>query len=199
VIYGGTGNDTLHGDADNDYLDGQGGQDRLFGDAGNDTLHGNYLMDGGSGADRLSGSGTMLGGKGNDILATVTGTDQPADGGITTKMTGGSNSDTFAVELTIDNGQNSRVEIRDFTPGVDHLKLSFSNASTGEHVSPAEVGAFLDNNHDGFIRADGSDGPHQLTINASGGLEFEAGNAAAGETEVIAFNVSQLSMADFVF
>ena len=59
--------------------------------------------------------------------------------------------------------------------------------------------AFLDNNHDGFIRADGSDGPHQLTINASGGLEFEAGNAAVGETEVISLNVAQLSMADFVF
>ena len=199
VIYGGTGNDTLHGDADNDYLDGQGGQDRLFGDAGNDTLHGNYLMDGGAGADLLSGSGTMLGGKGNDILTTVTGTNRPADGGITTKMTGGLNSDTFSVELTIDNGQNSRVEILDFTPGVDHLKLSFSNAFTGEHVSPAEVGAFLDNNHDGFIRADGSDGPHQLTINASGGLEFQAGNGARGETEVIAFNVPELSLSDFVF
>ena len=139
VIYGGTGNDTLHGDADNDYLDGQGGQDRLFGDAGNDTLHGNYLMDGGAGADLLSGSGTMLGGKGNDILTTVTGTDRPADGGITTKMTGGLGSDIFDVHLTIDNGQNSRVEICDFTPGVDHLKFSFSNTFTGEHLSAAET------------------------------------------------------------
>ena len=127
-------NDTLRGGNDNDYLDGQGGQDRLFGDAGNDTLwHGNYLMDGGSGADRLSGSGTMRGGSGNDNLITVTGTDRPADGGITTKMTGGLNSDTFAVELTIHDGHSSRVEVRDFTPGVGHLKLSFSNAFTGEH------------------------------------------------------------------
>ena len=119
----------------------------------------------------------MLGGKGNDNLSTVTGIDRPADGGITTKMTGGLGSDIFDVHLTIDNGQNSRVEIRDFTPGVDHLKFSFSNTFTGEHLSAAETFAHLDNNHDGFIRADGSDAPHQLTIGALGGIEVDAAPA----------------------
>jgi Ca2+-binding RTX toxin-like protein len=199
LLFGRDGNDRLSGGPGDDYAVGGRGTDTVLGGSGNDTLYGNYLMDGGSGADRLSGSGTMLGGSGNDILTTVTGTDRPADGGITTKMTGGLGSDIFDVHLTIDNGQNNRVEINDFTPGVDHLKLSFSNTFTGEHLSAAETFAHLDNNHDGFVRADGSDAPHQLTIGALGGIEYDTGNGARGETEVIAFNVPELSLSDFVF
>src|SRR4051812_46650141 len=139
LLFGRDGNDRLSGGPGDDYAVGGRGADTVLGGSGNDTLYGNYLMDGGSGADRLSGSGTMLGGSGNDILTTVTGTDRPADGGITTKMTGGLGSDIFDVHLTIDNGQNSRVEIHDFTPGEDHLKFSLSNTFTGEHLSAAET------------------------------------------------------------
>jgi serralysin len=57
---GGSGNDTISGNAAGNSLNGGGGNDMLFGKAGNDVLTGgagtNYL-DGGAGADSLIGAG----------------------------------------------------------------------------------------------------------------------------------------------
>ena len=64
IVYGGTGNDTLRGDA---------GDDLLYGGAGNDTLHGGVGSDillGGAGHD------VLYGGVGNDILSGGDGADK---------------------------------------------------------------------------------------------------------------------------
>ncbi|QIS94618.1 matrixin family metalloprotease [Nitratireductor mangrovi] len=55
---GGTGNDTIRGNAANNSLSGGAGNDTLFGGDGTDTLSGggdNDILDGGSGADQLDG------------------------------------------------------------------------------------------------------------------------------------------------
>ena len=82
-LYGGTGNDTLYGDAGymegtaraaNDFLYGQEGDDTLYGDADDmlpSIVGGNDLLDGGAGSDTLygnSGADTLIGGTGTDNL-----------------------------------------------------------------------------------------------------------------------------------
>jgi hypothetical protein len=65
VAYGGTGNDSLIGNAKNDYLFGEDGNDYLYGGAGNDYLYG------GNGDDRMYGADgvdVLCGGYGNDKL-----------------------------------------------------------------------------------------------------------------------------------
>lgn len=74
AIYGGNGNDVLHGGGDADSLYGETGYDVLWGEMGNDNLHGgvgNDALYGLDGNDRLwGGYGTdhLMGGKGDDQL-----------------------------------------------------------------------------------------------------------------------------------
>jgi Ca2+-binding RTX toxin-like protein len=71
---GGSGDDTITGNASANLLDGLAGNDSLSGGAGNDTLLGGAgadLLDGGTGHDSLNGgegNDTLLGGAGNDTL-----------------------------------------------------------------------------------------------------------------------------------
>ncbi|HEY0706241.1 MAG TPA: calcium-binding protein, partial [Polyangia bacterium] len=80
-VLGGTGADTLTGDARNNLLRGGAGADTLEGGDGNDNLQGDADGDnlyGGDGADTLRGGGgndNLYGGDGNDILEGDGGTD----------------------------------------------------------------------------------------------------------------------------
>jgi Ca2+-binding RTX toxin-like protein len=73
-IIGGTGADTLNGDAGNNRIEGRDGNDALQGRNGNDTLiggNGNDILMGGAGADVLNGdtgNDTLMGGAGADVL-----------------------------------------------------------------------------------------------------------------------------------
>ncbi|PHJ56763.1 hypothetical protein VF14_32475 [Nostoc linckia z18] len=85
---GGSGNNSLTGNAGPDFLDSGSGNDSLTGNAGNDTLLG------GSGNDSLfgnAGNDTLLGGSGNDLIVGGAGADS---------LTGGSGVDTFRFALT---------------------------------------------------------------------------------------------------
>ena len=61
--YGGSGNDTLYGNAVANVLSGGNGNDRLFGGGGNDSLAGG------------AGNDTLIGGFGSDVLTSGTGLD----------------------------------------------------------------------------------------------------------------------------
>ncbi|MCA0873921.1 M10 family metallopeptidase C-terminal domain-containing protein [Seohaeicola saemankumensis] len=74
---GGSGNDTLHGNAANNTLTGNGGTDWMYGYDGNDTLNG-------SGADR------MYGGSGNDTLRITA-------GAFTGRLDGGADADRIVL------------------------------------------------------------------------------------------------------
>lgn len=74
VLSGNGGNDTLNGGAGNDILNGGTGSDTLNGDSGNDTLNGgigNDTLNGGDDNDTLNGNednDTLNGGAGSDTL-----------------------------------------------------------------------------------------------------------------------------------
>lgn len=95
-LIGGSGSDTLMGDAQanliyggsgNDVLDGRAGLDTLYGGAGNDTIFGgdgDDLLDGGPGNDRMeggAGNDSLFGGDGGDLLHGGDGDDM-LDGGL---------------------------------------------------------------------------------------------------------------------
>ena len=70
VIFGGNGNDRLHGGDDADTVSGGAGNDKCWGDAGNDQVRGNAGNDscyGGDGADNISGD------EGNDLIVSIGG------------------------------------------------------------------------------------------------------------------------------
>ena len=133
-IYGGNSNDAING---NGYLSG---------DAGNDVLHGGWdaanTILGGTGNDQLDGNGTLNGGSGRDTLS------NNIYGGIATKMTGGTQADTFRIDL--DDGSYSnkiKVTITDFRAGEgDKLQLTSVHLN-GE--SPY-FGYYSDNPYDLF-------------------------------------------------
>ena len=74
TVYGGAGNDALHGSPLADCLYGESGDDVLEGRAGPDALHGGQNLDllyGGNGPDLLAGEGDrdlMFGGAGRDTV-----------------------------------------------------------------------------------------------------------------------------------
>ncbi len=84
-IIGGSGNDSITGDANNNILNGGDGDDILTGGSGNDTIDGgagNDIINGGDGND------VLMGGLGNDTIDGGTGDDV---------ITGGMGSDTLFV------------------------------------------------------------------------------------------------------
>jgi Ca2+-binding RTX toxin-like protein len=80
-VTGGTGNDTITGNASANELSGGTGADTIFGAGGNDNLDGNDgndFIDGGEGADDLNGGNnddTYVGGGGNDTIDVGSGND----------------------------------------------------------------------------------------------------------------------------
>ena len=99
-VTGGTGNDTISGNAADNILSGGGGNDIIGGSAGNDTLSGgagNDTLDGGTGNDTLTGgdgSDTLNAGGGNDSLSGEAGDDTlvALSGGVVT-LDGGAGTD----------------------------------------------------------------------------------------------------------
>jgi Ca2+-binding RTX toxin-like protein len=79
-LRGGSGADTLTGDASNNIIWGGGGIDTIVGGAGNDALYGeagNDIIDGGLGDDFISGGAggnALVGGSGNDFIDNTAGT-----------------------------------------------------------------------------------------------------------------------------
>ncbi len=91
-LYGGVGNDTLHGAAGHDLLDGGVGNDSLNGGSGFDTL------DGGEGDDILAGgseSDVLNGGEGHDELVGGSGTDVLSGASGSDTLSGGADADTL--------------------------------------------------------------------------------------------------------
>ena len=89
--YGGSGNDTITGNAASNFLYGGAGDDRLFGNDGNDRIRGDEgndflsgggdddLVSGGTGNDKLYGSvgnDILIGGAGADVLSGGPGRDR---------------------------------------------------------------------------------------------------------------------------
>ncbi len=100
--FGGSGNDTLIGDA---------GRNRLSGGEGNDTII------------SLDGNDRLFGGQGTDTLTGGTGRDT---------MTGGTEADIFAFTSINDSGTSepSRDIITDFELGIDDIGLSVIDANS---------------------------------------------------------------------
>ena len=103
---GGSGDDTITGNAGKNALFGRNGADILTGNAGRDKLKG------GGGADIL------LGGTGNDVLLGQRGDDW---------LTGNSGRDTFVFQR-----KSGDDIISDFTIGEDIIKLKAIDANTGK-------------------------------------------------------------------
>jgi Ca2+-binding RTX toxin-like protein len=99
--HGGAGDDyltgeLLYGDEGNDRLEAYGGDAALYGGAGNDSLRivsaGSNVLDGGTGNDGIAGGAgadTLIGGEGNDYLDGDAGADM---------MTGGIGNDTYVID-----------------------------------------------------------------------------------------------------
>ena len=109
-IIGGTGDDTLMGDANanglwggagNDVLRGGRGRDSLYGGAGNDRLSGgagNDVLRGGRGRDSLHGgrgNDRLSGGAGNDMLKGGRGRDSLHGGAGKDRLSGGAGDDVL--------------------------------------------------------------------------------------------------------
>ncbi|MDD9909894.1 MAG: DUF4114 domain-containing protein [Ahrensia sp.] len=92
VIYGGRGNDDLSGNSGDDILHGNSGDDTLFGHSGNDKLIG------GRGQDSLSGNSgddSLYGGHGDDKASGGSGHDRIEGNGGDDKLSGNSGNDTI--------------------------------------------------------------------------------------------------------
>jgi Ca2+-binding RTX toxin-like protein len=93
-LFGGDGNDRLNGSSGRDFLFGEAGDDRLYGNGGNDEL------DGGGNIDRLFGGigdDLLIGGSGNDKLYGEAGNDTLFGGRGIDVLDGGANTDSAEV------------------------------------------------------------------------------------------------------
>ncbi|REC55037.1 type I secretion protein [Rhodosalinus sediminis] len=101
TLFGGHGNDALHGQGGNDKLYGGEGHDTLSGGAGHDILKGGDgadSLDGGDGNDLLKGQDgddTLSGGAGHDWLVGGRGDDELTGGAGDDTLFGGSGDDTL--------------------------------------------------------------------------------------------------------
>lgn len=141
ALYGGAGDDTIHGDQGNDSLFGGADDDALYGGAGDDRL------DGGSGQDRLyggAGNDTLYGGAGDDLLFGGDGHDTfHLDGGADTAA-GGLGRDTFIITPgsttgLIDGGEGDldpdddfdTIDLSALDPGSYRLEYDSANPENG--------------------------------------------------------------------
>ncbi|QIR40666.1 S8 family serine peptidase [Tolypothrix sp. PCC 7910] len=100
TAYGGSGNDTISGNADNNTIYGGAGDDSLSGASGNDTIYGNDgndSIDGGNGDDVLNGE------NGNDIITSGAGNDTANGGAGNDRINGGPGNDNLNGEGGNDN------------------------------------------------------------------------------------------------
>ncbi|NAZ38176.1 M10 family metallopeptidase [Rubellimicrobium sp. CFH 75288] len=103
TLWGNNGNDTLSGLSANDILYGGSGDDTLFGGADNDTLigsAGNDVLYGEGGNDALFGGAdndTLVGGDGVDMLYGENGDDRLIGGTFVDTAYGGAGSDSFVM------------------------------------------------------------------------------------------------------
>jgi Ca2+-binding RTX toxin-like protein len=101
LYYGGTGDDTIHGDdpdfpnsGGNDSLYGGEDNDQVYGGAGNDLVHGdggNDALYGGTGDDSIAGGGgndTAYGGDGDDTITDINSVGTEAAGTVTNNEMG---------------------------------------------------------------------------------------------------------------
>lgn len=135
-LFGGIGNDTLHGDAHNDLIGGNDGNDMLFGHRGNDHLvgydAGSDTLFGGMGNDTLHGflvekpaahlsyvvddhqADHLYGGTGKDKL--FLGSDDVG--------TGGAGADQFHVSWDVEHGHPA--QITDYNPAQDKIYVEYT-------------------------------------------------------------------------
>ena len=98
-LFGGDGNDTIHGDSGPDWIEGGIGDDKLYGDQGGDVLLGGAGNDniwGGSGNDHIQGqedNDTLNGDSGNDYIWGNNGNDKLNGGAEPDHLYGGNGSD----------------------------------------------------------------------------------------------------------
>lgn len=132
---GGSGDDTLCGNALGNDLAGNDGHDLLRGRAGADTLAGGRQGDrlvGGNGNDQLSG------GPGHDRLYGGAGNDSLDGGGRHDRLTGGTGHDTFIFRAPV---QADGDRITDFTHGNDSIDLARIDADS--HTGGNQAFSFI--------------------------------------------------------
>jgi Ca2+-binding RTX toxin-like protein len=99
VVYGGGGDDEIHGERNTDLLYGEGGNDTIYGYGGNDFIyggHGNNTIYGGEGDDILKGGGnhdTIHGDAGDDDITGANGNDRIYGGEGDDELDGGQDND----------------------------------------------------------------------------------------------------------
>lgn len=163
-LYGGDGNDTLQAwDDQRDVLYGGPGDDSLNGGAerrggdGDDWLSGTGLSGGGAGNDHIAGRGFMFGSLGDDRI------EHSPEYGLAdnTILTGGLGSDQFLAVGEVQDGALQRVEIMDFTPGVDKVGLieAYDTAPPEGLTYLQATFLHLDANHNGVLEWSDSIGP----------------------------------------
>jgi Ca2+-binding RTX toxin-like protein len=115
VIFGGNGNDQLHGNGDGDTLSGGDDNDKMWGDGGNDVFRGNGGNDslyGGDGDDNLGGD------EGDDILIAI-------GGGNFDSLYGGTGSDQFWCDDV--STERTDADLGEILFGNVHKVASFAN------------------------------------------------------------------------
>ncbi|BAU92790.1 hemolysin-type calcium-binding protein [Methylorubrum populi] len=120
-------NDVLLGNASDDRSSGGCGNHVFHGGAGDDTLkggRGNDVLHGGAGND------TLKGGAGDDVLFGEGGNDL---------LIGGRGADTF-VFGAVTGRDGGTATVRDFTPGVDHFKLTDGLSLVSFHTLDIDCG-----------------------------------------------------------
>ncbi|NCR04872.1 MAG: hemolysin, partial [Microcystis aeruginosa LG13-03] len=138
VIFGGTENEYyeggLKGGSGNDTISGNAGIDHIYGENGNDVLNGGDDSDdlyGGDGNDVLNGgagSDNILGGNGNDLLNGDAGDDYfTGDEGDNDTINGGAGSDSYAA---------------DYSYGSSGLTMTYDTAGSGTITVGTETDTF---------------------------------------------------------
>ena len=152
AIYGGKGNDTLHGQGGDDDIYGEEGDDKLFGWGGSDKLYGgegkdtllglkdNDYLHGGFGDDVLKG------GEGNDALYGSVGNDELTGEAGNDILCGGIGNDTyifkkgFGSDTLNDSDGDETLRFEDMQPSemiftTSDGSLTIRNMNTGDRVT----------------------------------------------------------------
>ncbi|MDB2556767.1 hypothetical protein N9X77_02230 [Luminiphilus sp.] len=143
-IGGGSGADTLTGNASANVIIGAGGGDTLYGGAGNDTLYGDEHAGDTSGTTYgirqyglTDGADTLYGGAGDDTLYASDG-DDTLDGGTgSDTLTGGSGSDTFIIRAG--DGTDTITDFGDSGDVIGLVGLSFNDLNISAYSGGAQV------------------------------------------------------------